>query len=146
MTTELRDDSLSLLTRGYGFGARIWRRARADARAVPLRLLGRDALLVRGAEAVDLFYDDARIARHGAMPAIVQQTLFGNGSVHSLDGDEHRHRKAAFVDVAYEDAQVQRLIPLLEREWRIEQEAWLAGGTRSAYDVAVGAFGRASMS
>ncbi|ROS23526.1 fatty-acid peroxygenase [Rathayibacter sp. PhB127] len=145
-TTVLRDDSLSLLTRGYGFGARIWRRARPDARAVPLRLLGRDALLVRGAEAVDLFYDDARIARHGAMPAIVQQTLFGNGSVHSLDGDEHRHRKAAFVDVAYEDAQVQRLIPLLEREWRIEQEAWLAGGTRSAYDAAVGAFGRASMS
>ncbi|WP_367948757.1 cytochrome P450 [Rathayibacter sp. VKM Ac-2857] len=113
---------------------------------MPLRLLGRDALLVRGAEAVDLFYDDTRIARHGAMPAIVQQTLFGNGSVHSLDGDEHRHRKAAFVDVAYEDAEVQRLIPLLEREWRIEQEAWLADGTRSAYDAAVGAFGRASMS
>ena len=44
------DDSLSLLLRGYGFGAHVWRRARAGARAVPFRLLGRDALLVRGAD------------------------------------------------------------------------------------------------
>ena len=112
---------------------------------MPLRLLGREALLVRGAEAVELFYDERRIVRHGAMPSIVQQTLFGRGSVHSLDGAEHRHRKATFLDVAYEDEQVARLTPLLEREWRHEIDAWLSGGRRSAYDAAVGAFGRASM-
>uniref|UniRef100_A0A942SZ98 Cytochrome P450 n=1 Tax=Neobacillus citreus TaxID=2833578 RepID=A0A942SZ98_9BACI len=137
------DDSLSLLTRGYGFGAHIWRRTRAGARAVPFRLLGRPALLVRGAEGVDLFYDDEAIARHGAMPAIVQRTLFGVGSVHSLDGAEHRHRKATFVDVAYEDEQVRRIAPLLEAEWSAELDAWAAGGRRSAYDAAVGAIGRA---
>ena len=137
------DDSLSLLTRGYGFGAHIWRRTRAGARAVPFRLLGRPALLVRGAEGVDLFYDDEAIARHGAMPAIVQRTLFGVGSVHSLDGAEHRHRKATFVDVAYEDEQVRRLTPLLAEEWGRELDAWLGGGRRSAYDAGVGAIGRA---
>jgi fatty-acid peroxygenase len=141
----LADDSLSLLTRGYGFGARIWGRAREGARAVPMRLLGDETLLVRGADAVALFYDESTIRRHGAMPGIVQQTLFGTDSVHSLDGDEHRHRKATFLDVAYEDAQVERLTPLLEREWRHELDAWLTGGGRSAYDAAVGAFGRASM-
>jgi len=141
----LRDDSLSLLLHGYGFGARLWAGTRDGARAVPLRLLGRDALLVRGAEAVDLFYDESRIARHGAMPGLVQRTLFGTGSVHSLDGDEHRHRKAVFVDVAYEDAQVERLVPLLRREWQEEVAAWTAGGTRSAYDAAVGVLGRAGM-
>lgn len=144
-TNPLRDDSIALLTRGYGFDARLWERTRTGARAVPLRLLGREALLVRGAEAVELFYDERQIARHGAMPAIVQQTLFGTGSVHSLDGAEHRHRKATFLDVAYEDDQVARLTPLLEREWRHEIDAWLSGGRRSAYDAAVGAFGRASM-
>mgnify|MGYP003661316176 CR=1 FL=1 len=139
------DDSLSLLTRGYGFGARIWRRRHAGARSAPMRLLGDETMLVRGADGVELFYDDQNVARHGAMPALVQETLFGHGSVHSLDGAEHRHRKATFVDVAYEDEQVERFTPLLEREWGAELDAWLAGGHRSAYDAAVGAFGRASM-
>jgi len=139
------DDSLSLLTRGYGFGAHLWRRTRVGARAVPLRLLGKPALLVRGAPGVELFYDGSRTARHGAMPSIVQRTLFGVGSVHSLDGAEHRHRKATFVDVTYEDEQVRRLTPLLGEEWGRELDAWLAGGTRSAYDAGVGAIGRAVM-
>lgn len=139
------DDSISILTRGYDFGAHIWERTRAGARSVPMRLLGKDALLVRGADGVGLFYDDQRIARHGAMPAIIQETLFGHGSVHSLDGVEHRHRKATFIDVAYEDAQVVRLSPLLEREWRSELDDWVDGGDRSAYDAAVGALGRAIM-
>ena len=145
VTAVAHDDSPSLLTRGYDFGARIWRRAEPGARSAPMRLLGDEAVFVRGAEGVDLFYDETRIARHGAMPKIVQETLFGHGSVHSLDGAAHRHRKATFVEVAYEDAQVARLTPWLEREWRAEQDAWLDGGTRSAYDAAVGAFGRAIM-
>lgn len=145
LSHALHDDAPSLLTRGYGFGDRIWRRVRDSARSAPMRLLGRDAILVRGAAGVELFYDDRLIARHGAMPALVQETLFGHGSVHSLDGAEHHHRKSTFVDVAYEDAQVERLSPLLEREWRSELDAWTDGGTRSAYDAAVGVYGRAIM-
>lgn len=140
-----RDDSPSILARGYGFGDRIWQRARKGARSAPMRLLGDDAILVRGAAGVELFYDEQRIARHGAMPAIVQETLFGHDSVHSLDDAEHRHRKATFVDVAYEDEQVARLSPLLESAWQSEVNAWIDGGTRSAYDAAVGAFGRSIM-
>jgi len=111
-----------------------------------MRLLGDEALLVRGAEGIRLFYDENHVARHGAMPAIVQETLFGHGSVHSLDGADHRHRKATFVDVAYEDAQVERLVPFLESEWRVELDAWADDGSRrSAYDAAVGALGRSIM-
>lgn len=139
------DDSISLLTRGYDFGSHIWARTRDGARSVHMRFLGRDALLVRGADGVALFYDETRIGRHGAMPSIVQETLFGHGSVHSLDGDEHRHRKSTFVDVAYEDPQVDRLLPLLETELRAELDEWLRGSRRSAYDAAVAAFGRSMM-
>lgn len=145
MSSILRDDTLSLLTRGYGFGARIWERVRSGARSAPLRLLGREAMLVRGDEGVALFYDEDRIARHGAMPAFVQETLFGHGSVHSLDGAEHRHRKATFVDVAYEDEQVGKLKPLLDEQWQAEVADWAAGSDRSAYDAAVGVLGRAGM-
>lgn len=140
-----RDDSVSLLTRGYRFGDRIWQRVPRGARSAPMRLLFSDALLVRGAEGVAAFYDNDRVARHGAMPPFIQETLFGHDSVHSLDGDEHRHRKASFVSALYEDEQVGRLRPHLEREWRHEVDAWIAGGERSAYDAAVGALGRAIM-
>jgi len=145
MFDRLRDDSPLLLIHGYDFTPRIWRRVGEDARAAPMRLLGRPALLVRGEEAVRLFYDGNLIARHGAMPAFVREVLFGHGSVHSLDGQEHRHRKATFAHVAYEDDQALRLLPELEREWRAERDDWLAGSDRSAYDAAVGAFGRAVM-
>lgn len=141
----LRDDSLSLLLRGYDFGARLWRRTDRGARAVPFRLLGREALFVRGEEGVRLFYDETLVRRHGAMPAFIQESLFGHGSVHSLDGDEHRHRKQTFVDVLYDDAEVQRLLPELDQQWRGELDAWIAGGARSAYEAAVGALGRAIM-
>ncbi|WP_036317680.1 cytochrome P450 [Microbacterium sp. B24] len=141
----LIDDAPGLLLRGYGFAPHIWARVAPLARSAPLRLLGHEAVLVRGEEGVALFYDEARIARHGAMPALVQETLFGHGSVHSLDGAAHRHRKATFVDVAYEDAEVQRLLPLLEREWQGELDAWRSGGRRTAYDAAVAALGRAVM-
>lgn len=146
MSALLHDDSISLLVRGYDFGARIWRRVRAGARSAPMRLLGDEAIFIRGAEGVELFYDEERIARHGAMPTIVQETLFGHGSVHSLDGDEHRHRKATFVDVLYEGAQVNRLLPLIEREWQDELNAWIDGSSRrTAYDAGVGALGRSIM-
>lgn len=145
MNELLRDDSLSLLTRGYDFGAHLWRRTRDGARAVPFRLLGREALLVRGAEGVALFYDERRTRRSGAMPAFIQESLFGHGSVHSLDGEEHRHRKASFLNVLYDDAHVTRLQPYLEQEWRTELDAWIAGGTRSSYQAAIGALGRAVM-
>lgn len=141
----LRDDSLALLVRGYGFGSHLWRRVDRGARAVPFRLLGRQALLVRGTEGVAVFYDESRVRRHDAMPAFIQESLFGHGSVHSLDGDEHRHRKSAFLDVLYDDDQVARLLPFLEHEWRTELDAWVDGGDRTAYRAAVGAFGRAIM-
>ncbi|MCU1481836.1 MAG: cytochrome [Subtercola sp.] len=141
----IHDDALGVLAHGYDFGAHIWKRVRGGARSAPMRLLGRDALLVRGAEGVAVFYDDRRIARHGAMPAMVQETLFGHGSVHSLDGAEHQHRKATFANVGYEDTQVGRFASFLEREWVVEVDSWISGGDRSAYDAAVGAFGRGIM-
>lgn len=140
-----RDDSLALLLRGYRFADHIWRRVPQDARSAPLRLMFRPALLVRGAEGVAAFYDGDQVKRQGAMPSFIQETLFGHGSVHSLDGDEHRHRKATFVSALYEDEQVARLHPHLESEWRREVDAWVGGGTRTAYDAAVGALGRAIM-
>jgi len=143
MPNPLKDDGLLILTRGYDAGAEIWKRVRAGARAAPMRVLGDDAIFVRGKEGVRLFYDDESVRRHGAMPSFIQESLFGHGSVHTLDAAEHRHRKETFLGLAYDDAQVTRLEPFLEQEWRRELDDWQAGGERTAYDAAVGAIGRA---
>src|SRR3546814_1976940 len=44
-----------------------------------------------------------------------------------------------------DDAEVARRTPYLTQEWQAELDSWAAGGTRSAYEAAVGAFGRAAM-
>lgn len=140
----LQEDSPSLLTRGYDFGERIWRRARPGARSARCASSGTRRLRPRsrGGGAV-LRREPHRPRRRHA--GVIREPLFGHGSVHALDGAAHRHRKATFVEAAYEDAQVERLTPFLEREWAAELEDWRAGGTRTAYDAAVGAFGRAMM-
>ncbi|MFI2413857.1 cytochrome P450 [Streptomyces sp. NPDC018947] len=91
----LLDRTLPLLTKGYA-----WLPDRMRESAGPVvrtRLLGRPTLAVRGPEAVRLFYDEARVRRHGAVPAPVLDTLFGQGAVHTLDGADHRARKELFL-------------------------------------------------
>ena len=80
----LRDHTLDLLTKGYGFADDLRSRSddpRAGSR-VRMRLLDGDALLVRGKEGVDLFYDTDKVQRAGAMPTVVGGGLFGAGSPH----------------------------------------------------------------
>ncbi|MGQ4423535.1 hypothetical protein ACN6LL_005633, partial [Streptomyces violaceoruber] len=71
------DRTPALLVEGY-----VWlpNRMRDGTGSVPrTRLLGRPAPAVRGPEAVRLFYDESHVHRHGAVPAPVLDTLFGQG-------------------------------------------------------------------
>jgi fatty-acid peroxygenase len=61
------------------------------------------------------------VRRHTAIPEPVQGTLFGHAAIHTLDGDEHRNRKAMF--------------PALLKDPR--RVADLAERTGSAWDEAV---------
>ncbi|AKT51606.1 cytochrome P450 [Arsenicicoccus sp. oral taxon 190] len=149
MSTTRQDRTLDFLRRGYGFSD-AWRRELRDldprsVARIPMRLLGRRALLVRGDEGVRLFYDTSAVKRHGAMPLPIRGPLFGAGAVHGLDDEEHRHRKAMFVGIAYDDAQVARLMPLVEQEWRRTLQQWRRDGGGDVYDAAVVAYGRAIM-
>lgn len=147
MTTAavLRDHTLDLVLKGYTFASEA--RSRADdprkGSRLLLRALGRGALLVRGEQGVELFYDDARMQRRGAMPAFVGGGLFGKGSVHGLDDEAHRNRKALFVRALMDPGAVDALLEGSAREWtETIQERWLSGGSRSVYDVSVEVYGR----
>ena len=139
-------DNVAFLRDGYLFAGeqRAKRGGADDDRPLWLQLLLRPSLLVRGVEGVRLFYDTERVKRAGAMPRLIRGSLFGAGSVHSLDGDAHRHRKAAFVRICYHDAQVARIAPMVEAEIREAMARWRKH-TDSVYDSMVVAYGRAAL-
>ena len=140
------DHTLDLLRRGYRFADELRSRSedpRAGSR-LPLRLLGSDALLVRGADGVELFYDTSAVRRRGAMPAFIKGGLFGQGSVHGLDGEHHRHRKEMFIRSLMGPAAAEGVLEEAEREWaRAVRDRWLSGGSASVYAVATEVYGRA---
>jgi fatty-acid peroxygenase len=120
------DDSFSLLTKGYGF---LPDKRRADGRrTVRARLGGMRAVALEGPEAARWFYDEDHVRRGGrprtgALPEPVVGTLFGKGAVHTLDGHEHRVRKAMFVALLMSDG----IGPLVERTtaaWDHAVTAW----------------------
>jgi fatty-acid peroxygenase len=92
------DESLPMLAKGYA-----WlpdRRRAAGRDTVHTRLmLTRRALGVEGPAGARFVYDEDHVRRSGALPEPVVSTLFGHGSVHSLDGEAHRVRKGMFVQL-----------------------------------------------
>ena len=113
------EQSLKILTKGYLMPSVLRKQAGLSPdshRPFTTRLLGKGAVIVRGDEGVDFFYDSDNIERDGAMPKFVQFPLFGNGAVHTLDGEDHRVRKNAMADMAYEDDRVAQFEPLVAEE------------------------------
>ncbi len=90
------DNTLALLSRGYAWAPAL-RRRHGSVPAVPTRLMGRPALLLHGPEAVEFFYDERHVLRHGALPGPVLDTLLGRAAVHTLDSQAHRIRKELFT-------------------------------------------------
>ena len=115
------DSTLALLREGYEFLPRRFARLRTDA--FRSRLMLRRATCVRGAEAAEMFYGGQRFTRRGAMPITVLKLLQDRGSVQTLDGAAHHHRKALFLSLTAPGS-VARLTALAEEEWLRRLPAW----------------------
>ncbi|WP_327302242.1 cytochrome P450 [Streptomyces sp. NBC_01298] len=110
------DGTLGLLAHGYAW---LPNRMRGTIDGtVRTRLLGRPAIALRGPEAVAFFYDEKHAVRAGALPDPVLDTLFGQGAVHTLDGDRHRIRKAMFVTLLKDGTGVATLGGHVSWRWR----------------------------
>lgn len=141
-----RDSTLDFLTHGYLFVDRLRDRdGTTKDGTTPIRVFGREGAVVSGIKGLRLFYDDSAVRRHGAMPAPISDALFGKGSAHGLDGEEHRHRKELLVRLAFDDAQVDRLMPLIERQWVRYREHWTSDGVGNVYETANRVYGVAAM-
>jgi fatty-acid peroxygenase len=135
MTPEL---TLRLLRRGYtalpGLGS---------GEAVPARMLGRRALVVRGAEGARVFYDPSLARRKHAIPAPLALLLFGRGAVHGLDDEAHAARKRMFLGLL-DDAAVATVAARARAElaqaasyWPLRPRVVVADELVEAYGAAV---------
>ncbi|GAA3387560.1 cytochrome P450 [Streptomyces roseoviridis] len=126
------DNTLALLLKGYDWLPDLMRRHGGDG-PVTTRLLGRPVRVLHGPEAVSFFYDEHHARRGGALPGPVLDTLFGRGAVHTLDGSEHRARKALFLSRLTGPQAVGTLTARVCEEFR-ETFAGLAGREVSLFD------------
>lgn len=115
------DSTLSLVREGYPF--MLTRCQRFGTDIFTARLLGKPAVCIHGREAARLFYDETKLMRQGAVPRRVVTSLFGKGGVQGLDGEAHRRRKAAFLEVLSGD-NLQQLLDQTAEEWRVSARAW----------------------
>ncbi len=125
MTAKLPapDSSLAFLREGYTFIS-----SRCDRLGTDLfrtRIAGRPVYCMRGAEATQIFYDGDRFSRRGALPPTVVHLLQDKGSVQTLDGAAHHHRKGMFMDMMAPDS-VARLGSIFEAVWRRRTAGWSA--------------------
>lgn len=113
------DSTLALVRHGYRFVARECDRLGVDA--FRTRLLGHPVTCIRGHDAARLFYDDARFERRDVLPPRILDTLTGRGTVQTLDGDAHHHRKGVLLDVLDRDG-VDSLVEEFRGAWH--HHAW----------------------
>lgn len=115
------DQSLSLLREGYAYIPN--RRRSFQSELFETRLMGKPAICMGGKEAAALFYDPKKFQREGAVPKRVVKTLFGKGGVQGLDGEAHRHRKAAFMGLMA-PKQIARLTDVAKEQWTSAADKW----------------------
>ncbi|MDX6806863.1 cytochrome P450 [Terrihabitans rhizophilus] len=101
------DSSLAFLREGYTFVS-----SRCDALGSDLfrtRIMMSPVVCMRGAEAAGRFYEGDRFTRKRAMPPHVLWLLQDQGSVQTLDAEEHRHRKRVFLRMLLDPEAIARL-------------------------------------
>jgi fatty-acid peroxygenase len=126
------DQTLPLLADPYRYISRLCEEAGSDA--VETHLMLKETTCLRGRDAAQVFYDEARILRAGAMPSPIRRTLLGEGGVQGLDGAAHRGRKRTFMSLMT-PARVVELGDLFEAEWRQAAAAWAGGHEIVLYDA-----------
>lgn len=119
------DSSLALLSEGYRFVTNRCRQMESDV--FRTRLMLSEVYCAQGEEAARVFYHPGRFTRRGALPPTVLTLLQDRGSVATLDGQAHRHRKAMFMGMMTPEG-LQRMGDAFERAWRARYEDWRRAG------------------
>ena len=115
------DGTPALILDPYGFIAK--RCGRYGSGLFETRLMLRKVICATGPEAAELFYDQDRFVRSGAMPGRIQKTLLGRGGVQGLDDEAHRHRKRMFMSLMTPE-RIRRLSEMTAGLWHTYARKW----------------------
>lgn len=115
------DSTPGILFTGYPYFLKKFRKQDSDV--YETRVLFNKAIVLKGEEAAEVFYDTRKFKREGAAPKRLQKTLFGEGGVQGLDDEEHRRRKELFMSFMTPDS-VNRLERHFNRYWLEALEEW----------------------
>jgi fatty-acid peroxygenase len=115
------DSTLALLREGYSFIPERCKRLGADL--FEARLMLTKALCMSGPEAAAQFYRRDRFTRRGCMPIATLTLIQDLGSVLTLDGEDHRRRKAMFMELMG-PGRLGRIAELTAEHWRASVAAW----------------------
>jgi fatty-acid peroxygenase len=116
------DSTALLLADGYRFiGAEARRRGGVDLFAT--RIAGRRVTCMTGPEAAREFGVPGRFTRRQALPPTVLRLLQNTGSVATLDGPAHAHRKSIFGTLAAPD-RFEMLLADVRAEWDAAVVRW----------------------
>ncbi|MDO5522121.1 MAG: cytochrome P450 [bacterium] len=103
------DNTMKLKKEGYRFIPN--RMAELNTDIFTTHLMAKKVICITGADAVKLFYDDTKFTRKGAAPNYVKKSLFGQHTVHGLEGEAHKERRSLFLSI-FNDEDENRLIKL----------------------------------
>ena len=131
--TTAADSTLAFLREGYTFFQR--RCAELDTDVFTTRLLGRRAVCVSGHEAACMFWQPGRFTRRGAIPPSTLMLLQDAGSAQTLDGEDHRHRKAMMISLQTPGDRA-RMATIAQEEWRARVGGWPARRRVRLFDEA----------
>ncbi len=115
------DSGLALLSEGYPFIASRAQRLNTDI--FETRLFLQKAYCVTGADAARMFYQPERFTRRGALPKTTLWLLQDSGSVATLNGRAHLHRKEMFMDRMSPES-MGLLVEHMTREWLAAIPRW----------------------
>ncbi|TYR74325.1 cytochrome P450 [Rossellomorea vietnamensis] len=124
-------ENVRLLREGYLYIMN--RSEKFDSPVFETNLLGEKGICLTGKEAAELFYDNERFKREGAAPKLAQKTLFGEGGVQGLDGEEHRNRKVMFMSMMTKDS-LEEVQALFQEKWERYSMKWEAEEEIVLYD------------
>ncbi len=115
------DNSIALLQEGYTYLQSRCEKFKSDI--FQTRLLGEKVICLHGEEGAALFYDPEKFRREGAIPEFIKMSLFGKGSVQSMDGSAHRNRKEMFMSLMSPE-NMEKLMELVADNWENYLSRW----------------------
>lgn len=117
------DSSLAIVADPYGFIGKRCDRVGSDL--FRTKLLLKENICIRGRDAAEMFYDQDRFYRKGAVVPRAEIVLTGRGGVQGLDHDPHHHRKAMFTSVVGPHT-AKDVANRCTEEWRRRTKKWAA--------------------